>query len=205
MKAFKLGEGLDGVLTDVLMYLGGPIAAWKVLATLWRGIKGLSAKLDAIPTGEEFLDLIKKVDQGFDRLDGHLVVMDQKIRMSYDLKHVAVFEFDASGSLSWVNSFFSRMTGLTLQSCLGSGWLNAVHPSERDAVAFEWRAAREDGRDFIFRNTSFQYIATGTAMPANMRFVVLRGEGGEVVGWQGWAYFGEDREEHEVPIADEVD
>lgn len=195
-------------ITDTSIEIWGAVAgvaaalpiAWKAGKWAYHTLRDLSSKIDGIPNGEEFQNLTRKVDRGFEKMEGHLAIMDQKIRMNYDLKHVAIFEFDKQGALSWVNSFFTRITGLTLQSALGSGWLNAIHPDERDAVAFEWKAAKEDGRDFIVNHTSFQYIATGTELPAKIVFRVLRGETeADIVGWQGWVFFGESRETEDTP------
>jgi two-component sensor histidine kinase len=46
---------------------------------------------------------------------------------------------DPAGGWSWVSPHFSRYTGLEPGACLGSGWLFALHPQDRDAQQRLWR------------------------------------------------------------------
>ena len=42
---------------------------------------------------------------------------------------------DVSGNCSYVNRMFESITGLTREKALGQGWINAVHPDDRAALA----------------------------------------------------------------------
>ncbi|MGI0491128.1 PAS domain S-box protein [Alkalinema pantanalense CENA528] len=45
---------------------------------------------------------------------------------------VAIFRFDAQLNCTYVNERWSEMTGRSVESALGLGWLDAVHPEERE-------------------------------------------------------------------------
>ncbi|OUC12961.1 MAG: hypothetical protein B0A82_19630 [Alkalinema sp. CACIAM 70d] len=45
---------------------------------------------------------------------------------------VAIFRFDAQLNCTYVNDRWSEMTGRPAESALGRGWLNALHPEERE-------------------------------------------------------------------------
>ncbi|WP_431631141.1 PAS domain S-box protein [Alkalinema pantanalense] len=45
---------------------------------------------------------------------------------------VAIFQFDHPGNCVYVNDRWSEMTGRPKESALGQGWLNALHPDDRE-------------------------------------------------------------------------
>lgn len=56
---------------------------------------------------------------------------------------VAIFRFDTQGNCTYVNERWSQMTGLPTESALGQGWLNALHPEERDQALASWKLILE--------------------------------------------------------------
>lgn len=52
---------------------------------------------------------------------------------------VGLFEADADGRYTYVNSRWCEMTGLTADRALGDGWTEAIHPEDRERVVSEWR------------------------------------------------------------------
>lgn len=51
---------------------------------------------------------------------------------------VAIFQLDALGNCIYVNDRWSEMTGRPPQAALGMGWLQALHPEDRDRLGREW-------------------------------------------------------------------
>jgi diguanylate cyclase (GGDEF)-like protein/PAS domain S-box-containing protein len=51
---------------------------------------------------------------------------------------VGVFLADAAGELLYVNETWSEITGLAPGHALGRGWLQAVHPDDRERVSAAW-------------------------------------------------------------------
>jgi diguanylate cyclase (GGDEF)-like protein/PAS domain S-box-containing protein len=62
-----------------------------------------------------------------------------------DAALVGLFHTDASGDWTYVNSTYERISGLHAAQAVNGGWLDAVHPDDRERVAREWDAAVEQG------------------------------------------------------------
>ncbi|MNX29336.1 Histidine protein kinase DivJ [compost metagenome] len=61
---------------------------------------------------------------------------------------VAMFHADASGEVQAVNPAWSTLTGLSAEQAEGAGWLDALHPDDRDAARDAWNRATADGDRF---------------------------------------------------------
>ncbi|MBD2198225.1 MULTISPECIES: PAS domain-containing protein [Calothrix] len=51
---------------------------------------------------------------------------------------VAIFRFDAPLNCVYVNDRWSQMTGRSKESALGKGWIEALHPEDREQRLAEW-------------------------------------------------------------------
>jgi len=61
---------------------------------------------------------------------------------------LGVFQTDADGACVAVNDRWCTYAGMTAEQALGGGWLEAIHPDDRDRVRIEWQAAVAERRDF---------------------------------------------------------
>ncbi|MEX2275854.1 MAG: PAS domain S-box protein [Actinomycetota bacterium] len=61
---------------------------------------------------------------------------------------VGIFQTDASGSCYYVNERWSEISGLRYEQSMGSGWSDALHPDDREAVRREWEESAAAGHDF---------------------------------------------------------
>ncbi len=62
-------------------------------------------------------------------------------RAALDALPIIAFEHDESGACTFVNAEWRRVTAMPLGDALGTGWLRAVHPEDRERLAREWEAA----------------------------------------------------------------
>lgn len=60
----------------------------------------------------------------------------------------AVYETDHTGHCVWVSPAYCRVTGRTLEECLGLGWVVVIHPDDAIRVRTEWESAVADHRPF---------------------------------------------------------
>ncbi|MBD2325723.1 PAS domain S-box protein [Alkalinema sp. FACHB-956] len=74
---------------------------------------------------------------------------------------VAIFRFDAQLNCTYVNDRWSEMTGRPAESALGRGWLNALHPEEREQTR-ETLAELQKSLDF-----NLSSLATGEGRHLN--------------------------------------
>jgi PAS domain S-box-containing protein len=56
-------------------------------------------------------------------------------------RSVAVFNTDAGGQYVFVNRNWSRLAGVSQLAALGQGWIESVHPDDRDEVLKSWAGA----------------------------------------------------------------
>ena len=61
---------------------------------------------------------------------------------------VGIFRTDLLGNCLYVNLVWSKMTGMTEQEAQGQGWLEAVHPEDRQNVVAQWYQAIEHNLPF---------------------------------------------------------
>lgn len=57
-----------------------------------------------------------------------------------------VWNADRDGALTYFNQRWRDFTGLSTELAQGEGWLNAVHPIDRERVAASWRSTIESAR-----------------------------------------------------------
>ncbi|PSB58401.1 hypothetical protein C7B61_19325, partial [filamentous cyanobacterium CCP1] len=51
---------------------------------------------------------------------------------------VVVFRFDSNSHCKYINNYWTELTGRTIESVAGLGWVETLHPEDRDRLANEW-------------------------------------------------------------------
>jgi len=87
---------------------------------------------------------------------------EQKFRMIADLVPIIIWTTDDEGSFDYLNSQWEALTGKKVGDGLQNGWLNYIHPDDRDTVYRNWRNAFSE-RDsfngvFGYRNAENNYL-----------------------------------------------
>ncbi|XHX78761.1 MAG: PAS domain-containing protein [Stenomitos frigidus ULC029] len=59
---------------------------------------------------------------------------------------VTICRFDANGDCIYVSHRWAEMTGRPVETALGSGWVQALHPEDRDRIMLEWPQALMAGK-----------------------------------------------------------
>lgn len=65
-----------------------------------------------------------------------------------DASPLGMFMTDADGACSHANGAMERITGLPAPAIMGSGWLAALHPDDRDRVQSSWALAMASAEPF---------------------------------------------------------
>ena len=68
---------------------------------------------------------------------------EQQFRTLVALSPAAVYLTDPKGDCTYVNQRWCEMAGLTPQQALGHGWVQGIHPEDREMIAQRWYAAAE--------------------------------------------------------------
>lgn len=87
------------------------------------------------------------------------------------------------GEWTWAGPQWVAYTGLSAELSLGQGWLNALHPDDRQAAHAAWSAANQNG---LFQaDYRIRHAASGRYSWFKTRAVPMRGEDGRVIEWIG--------------------
>lgn len=76
-----------------------------------------------------------------------------RYRLLADVSPVGIFRTDPEGRTLYVNPMWCRISGMSSSAALGDGWLDGVHPEDRERVVQGWQAASQNrlGSDTDYR------------------------------------------------------
>jgi PAS domain S-box-containing protein len=77
-----------------------------------------------------------------------VLASEERFRALAEHAPVGIFQTNAQGERTFINEYWCRMAGLSLEDALGHGWLSSVHPDDRDRVEAAWRASACIGAPF---------------------------------------------------------
>ena len=66
----------------------------------------------------------------------------QRYQLLAEASPVCIFHSDVDGNVLYFNQRWSEITGCSLEESLGTGWIKAVHPDDREQVLLIWNQAR---------------------------------------------------------------
>jgi PAS domain S-box-containing protein len=106
-----------------------------------------------------------------------------RLELLRDATSLGICLTNSVGHCIHTNRAWRSMSGLTEAQCLGKGWIRAVHPDDRSALATQWTQARANSRVFAHK---FRIIRpNGTIRWISARASPLRGPDGAITGYFG--------------------
>jgi diguanylate cyclase (GGDEF)-like protein/PAS domain S-box-containing protein len=96
---------------------------------------------------------------------------------------IGIFETDAQGAVTFVNSRWCELTGINETDALGAGWTRMLHPDDHGRVIAEWQAAVEQDGEVRIEFRIVRPDGVVTAVDARGR--ALTGPDGATTGWIG--------------------
>jgi PAS domain S-box-containing protein len=115
--------------------------------------------------------------------EDRLRTSEQRFRSLVEATSEAVWTTSADGLMMRESATWAALTGQTLEEMTGIGWLDAVHPEDREATFAEWTAAVKEGRTYEIEHRV--RVAGGEYRHMVGRGVPVRDSGGEIVEWVG--------------------
>ena len=108
---------------------------------------------------------------------------EELFRLLSSAAPIGIFRADREGRCVYVNQRWSEMTGRAAETALGYGWLQAIHPEDREATERLWKTGAEIGMELQDEtrfltpdgNTNWVYWASRA----------LHGEDGSLNGFVG--------------------
>lgn len=145
------------------------------LATM-EVIKGIANRLELVVTE------VKPNGGNSMRDEIRAIAAKQKARDNA-IEDRGIFETNAKGECIHVNLAYCRMTGRTIEEVRGNGWLNAIHPADREMVLTEWQESMNLNKDFELK---YRLLTTsGETINVIGRAFRMTDYSGKVVGMYG--------------------
>jgi PAS domain S-box-containing protein len=117
------------------------------------------------------------------RVDDALRESEERFRVLVQGMAQAVWETDAEGQTVSDSKSWRELTGLSLERWLSDGWLEAIHPEDREPISKQWQEALAQRKavDLEYRLR----VADGSYRWTNDRAAPLIGADGSVRKWVG--------------------
>ena len=132
---------------------------WKDKSVHWMETKG-KVFYDAKNEPERILGTIRDVteERNFQQ---ELLEREEKFRLLADSMPQHIWTSDREGNLNYFNQSVFDFSGLTLEQIDKDGWIQIVHPDDRDENIKQWTNAIKTGNDFLcehrFRKHNGEY------------------------------------------------
>ncbi len=110
---------------------------------------------------------------------------------------VGIFRTDTEGKCLYVNERWCQMAGLTPAEAAGFGWINAIHPRDRELVSAEWDKSVQARRTFHLEYRFFNDLKQQITWVFGQS-VAERNESGEIIGYVGTITDITDRRQAEI-------
>ena len=101
------------------------------------------------------VDDVKRIISENRRLDLLVTEKEHRFEALLAAVPVGVFEADRAGKIHFTNARWTEITGLAQARALGDGWLEGVHPDDRERAATDWRRSVSAGTPF---NLEFRFL-----------------------------------------------
>jgi PAS domain S-box-containing protein len=124
---------------------------------------------------------------------------EQRFRSLSQASPVGIFESDVVGSCVYTNERWQELSQLTDAQSRGDGYMQAIHPDDRDTVMAEWLATVTLGRDYT--QECRLLTPTGEVRWVSVRARARRDSNGERTGYVGAVQDITERQRFEAELA----
>jgi diguanylate cyclase (GGDEF)-like protein/PAS domain S-box-containing protein len=83
---------------------------------------------------------------------------EARFRAISDASPLGIFVSDGQASCIYTNAAYHKISGLNSDQALGTNWITAIHPDDRDRVLEDWRAASRGQEAF---QTEYRFLQDG--------------------------------------------
>jgi PAS domain S-box-containing protein len=108
---------------------------------------------------------------------------EARFRILNDSAPIGIFQTDPSGRCVYVNPQWLAIFGTTPEQAAGDGWVNGIHPGDREKVVDEWQRRASEGTEFAMTFRTLHQ--DGSVRNVHSRSRPLRTAEGNVFGHVG--------------------
>lgn len=206
----QIALGVSALLGGALLFRKQVKEAGAVVKAQYKGVKKVFTSHTQVAALDGKVDgIVRKIDERFAKTDEQfekttkvLEKIDKKIEVTYErqaewqwteyeLKGLAIWKTgDYHGKLGCVRAS-PAMYKLVGRSPLGSNWVNAIHPKDRDAVVADWNMSLETGSPYSRLQRFVHVDQGGKIVDIKYAYVSFQprfeGGAGELTGGMGYA------------------
>ena len=88
---------------------------------------------------KNYADLLKKEIDEHKLSEKALRESMERFKNLANISPVGIFQTDVSGNTTYVNPRWCQISGLSFEDALGTGWLKAVHPDDKERLFEGWK------------------------------------------------------------------
>jgi PAS domain S-box-containing protein len=125
---------------------------------------------------------------------------EQRFRMLVEASAQAVWETDSDGMVVNDSPSWRAYTGQTVEEWMGHGWMNAVHPEDREYMEAQWRRSIAERRP-LNAEYRLRHVSGGWRW-TNERSAPILGPDGTLRKWVGMNFDITDRKAAEDALKD---
>ena len=108
---------------------------------------------------------------------------ERRLKAIVDCSPTGIFLTDSHGVCIFVNQKWCEFAGMTCERAAGQGWMDALHPEDREGVLAEWEHCAQSGDEF---QMEYRYRQPdGSTVWVASRAVAVRNEAGQLLQYLG--------------------
>ena len=169
---------------------------WKDKSIHWMEGKG-KVFYDKENNPEKIIGTIRDITEEKNH-ESELKESEYKFRLLADSMPQQIWTSDTEGNLNYYNQSVFDYSGLTLEQINKDGWLQIVHPDDRDENIKEWVNSVTTGKDFLFEHRFRRY--DGAYRWQLSRAIPQRDSSGNIQMWVGTSTDIHDKKNIEVQL-----
>ena len=169
----KVGAAIGSIII-IFTNFNKLIVFLKDLSSLSESIKRIEAELK-YNGGSSVKDIASKIEAR---------QAMQEHRLCYLLDgnlEVGIFETDENGNCVRVNTGYTILAEKASEDCLGNGWINNIHPDDRDSVSKEWTASVQQSRPF---HSKYRFVNSKGSVNVSCKASPIFSKG-KIIAWIG--------------------
>lgn len=125
----------------------------------------------------------QKIERLVEQRTAELRLSEGRYRAIAGVAPVGIFHTDVHGDVTYVNEKWCQLGGMTREAAMGKGWLNALHPDDRQRVDSDWQ--KSVTTDYGFEN-EYRYVnSDGVTTWCFVRAMPELDESGDIIGYVG--------------------
>lgn len=183
--AFSRKNGIEAIGTQAVSWLGVPF----VIKTKPIGVLVVQSYEKGIKYNENDKNFLEAIANDIALAIERKLFVDALTESEYRFKILAevapvgIFRTDEKGVTNYVNPKWCKISKMKYEDAMGDGWLNCVHPEDRELLARNWQKAITSKSEsyaeyrFIYKDGSVAWVI-GRAVPQ-------KDEKGKIIGYIG--------------------